>query len=198
MRPRTRPNGPFAPGFSMIEVLIVVALIVVMAAVALPNITGFIRQSKVRGAMQQVAGELQTARNKAIVTNTNRGVAFEVMDADTYRFRMIADDGIATVGLGPLRQLPAGVTFVPATDFGLGFDRFGRACSYSTPGCIVNAQQSVAVMCPTAGEAQQCQNYNAGVPYVNAGNMTITLIEGTTQLTRWVSVGPGGRVMTQR
>ena len=49
----------------MIELLVVVGLIVVMAAVGLPNLIGYMRQAKVRGAMQQVAGEMQTARNKA-------------------------------------------------------------------------------------------------------------------------------------
>jgi type II secretory pathway pseudopilin PulG len=184
----------------MVELLIVVGLIVVMAAVALPNIAGFVRQSKVRGAMQQVAGEIQTARNQAVVKNTNRGVAFEILDADTYRFLMIADDGIGILGRGPLRQLPGGVTFVPAADFGIGFDRLGRACAYASPNCIVNAPRGAGALCPTAGELTECTNNNPG-PYLQfdaAGTITVTVRENTTQLTRWVSVAPGGRVQTQR
>jgi type II secretory pathway pseudopilin PulG len=187
----------------MVELLIVVGLIVVMAAVALPNIAGFVRQSRVRGAMQQVAGEIQTARNQAVIKNTNRGVAFEILDADTYRFLMIADDGIGILGRGPLRQLPAGVTFVPAADFGIGFDRLGRACAYAAPGppgCIVNAPRGVAALCTTPGEVRECTNNTPG-PYLQfdaAGTITVTVRENTTQLTRWVSVAPGGRVQTQR
>ena len=38
------------------------------------------------GAAQEVAGELQSARSKAIMTNTNSGVSFVVVDKDSYRF----------------------------------------------------------------------------------------------------------------
>ena len=56
--------------------------------------------------MQQVAGELQTARNKAIVKNANQGVVFAIMDADTYRF-MQPDDPSTPANdpvLGPIQR----------------------------------------------------------------------------------------------
>jgi type II secretory pathway pseudopilin PulG len=212
MKLRTRPHslpGPGGPspaavgagGFSMVELMIVVGLIVVMAAVALPNIAGYLRQAKVRGAMQQVAGEMQTARNKAIVKNTNAGVAFAVLDADTYRFYVGDDDTPALplgTALGPIHQLPGGVTFVPAALPGFVFDRLGRACQYGA-GCPMAAQPAPARLCPTGAELARCQD-NAPGNYVSlqGGSFVVEVIENTTQLRRRVEVAPGGRVVTQR
>ena len=66
--------------------LIVVAIIAIMAAIALPNIGQYIRNYRIKGAAQSVASQLQTARGKAISTNTNTGVSFFVVDVDSYRF----------------------------------------------------------------------------------------------------------------
>ena len=73
-------------GFSLVEMLIVVAIVAIMAAVAFPNIAQYTRNYRIKGAAQQVAGELQAARSKAIMTNTNNGVSFVVVDRDSYRF----------------------------------------------------------------------------------------------------------------
>lgn len=209
-RSLSRPNGLSpalaAGGFSMIELLIVVALIVVMAAVALPNIAGYLRQAKVRGAMQQVAGEMQTARNKAIVKNTNEGVAFAVVDADTYRFYVADDDDPllppGTSPLGPLHQLPGGVTFVPAALPGFAFNRLGAACQFGVGGCPMTllTAPTLAMLCPTGPEMARCTDNTQGnyVGTDGAGAFFVTVIENTTQLQRRVDVGPGGRVVTQR
>jgi len=62
-------------GFSLVEMMIVVAIIMVMAAISLPSIGQYMRNYKIRGAAQNVASTLQSARGKAIATNTNAGVS---------------------------------------------------------------------------------------------------------------------------
>jgi prepilin-type N-terminal cleavage/methylation domain-containing protein len=195
MKLRTRAQSlPTPNGFSMVELMVVVALIVVMAAVGLPNLMGYLRQAKVRGAMQQVAGEMQAARNKAITKNTTSGVAFAVIDADTYRF-FISD---APGSLGPIRQLPQGVTFVPAALPGFAFNPLGGACEYG-PGCLMPSPPPTAVLCPTPDENRLCNDRSPG-SYVSqvGGSFVVDMIENTTQLTRRIEVAPGGRVVTQR
>src|SRR6185295_15545256 len=100
-------------GYSMVELVVVVAMIVILAAISVPNIVGFARNYRVRGATNQIASELNTARNRAIVRNTNAGISFRVYDSDTYRIFEVPMQGMTNVGTpGPLRTLPQGVAFV--------------------------------------------------------------------------------------
>ena len=63
-------------GFTLVELLVVVAIIAIMAAISLPFIVGYLRHYKIRGASQEVAKEIQAARGKAISKNVNFGVVF--------------------------------------------------------------------------------------------------------------------------
>src|ERR1044071_672016 len=82
---------PDAAGFSLLELLIVVAIIAAMAAVSLPSIGRYIRNFRIKGASQQVATELNVARSKAIMKNVNLGVVFAVVNSTQYQW-VIEDD----------------------------------------------------------------------------------------------------------
>ena len=215
MRPKTRSDpSDEARGFSMIELLIVVGLIVVMAAVALPNIAGYLRMAKVRGGMQQVAGEIQTARNKAIVKNVSPGqfggVAFTILDANSYRFTIVDDDynplpATPGRGLAPLRDLPQGLSFLPGTATpvaGIGFDQLGRRCALGVAQPLCAPAQTVASMCVPA--SPRCNDRPTGnymdLDPADATQATIRvrLRDDATRIERIIRIEAGGRVMTQR
>ena len=200
---RGRPDR----GFTMIEILIVIAIIGIIAAVALPNIGQYIRNYKIRGAAQQVAGELQSARSKAIMGNTNEGVSFVAVDADSYRF--VQEDLALDVAAGrlpagaemsPILDLPIGIRFVPAgagaSTASLRFLRMGNFCNPEAGG---GCDPAVVTVCYAAEASAKC-NREAGTPYFAPeadGTLVLTLLEETSQLRRTVRVAPGGRVLPQ-
>jgi len=191
-------------GFSLIELLAVVAIIVIMAAVALPNIVGFTRNYRLNGALREVSNEMAAGRTKAIMTNVNTGVSFLIVDRNSYRY--VVED---TNTLGPLRDLPQGIAFDIVAGAGAGasvrFNRMGNFCNPAVGGgCAV----AYAGAWCTAAEATRCadaagQNYLLTDPTV-AGGVRVTLVDarlGTPTATdqrRTVRISPGGRVLSQQ
>jgi prepilin-type N-terminal cleavage/methylation domain-containing protein len=195
-------------GFSLVELLVVVGIIAIMAAISLPSIVGYLRHYKIRGAAQEVAKEIQAARGKAIGKNVNFGVVFLTLDATTYQWVIEDDqdpsapDGLSTVRFpwpdlmnpamhqaqrGPVLSLPQGVVF-STTCTGMGGPwvegmRFGRLGSWCELGV-------------DAG----CDPLGAGNDFVQSvgANATICLQQPDTGLTRTVSITRGGRVLAQQ
>ena len=71
MTSETRNN---ATGFTIIELLVVVSIIVIVSAASIPMGLNFVRHYQVMGAAQGVAGQMQMARGQAVKLNTQRGV----------------------------------------------------------------------------------------------------------------------------
>jgi prepilin-type N-terminal cleavage/methylation domain-containing protein len=189
-------NGRSEKGFSLVELLIVVAIIAIMAAIALPNIGNYVRNYRVKGGAQSVASMLQSARGKAIATNTNTGVSFFVIDDDSYRFVQEDLTGGAQPR-GPIQELPLGVRFVVATAANSGpsirFNRMGGFCNPGVGTC------AAAFVDPCGLDTARC-TANAGANFFAPqpdGTLQLTLLEQNTNLRRTVRIAPGGRVLPQ-
>jgi prepilin-type N-terminal cleavage/methylation domain-containing protein len=67
---KTFDKQPRAQGFSLIELLVVVAIMLVVAAMAIPNVMRGLDDIRLRSGMRDVIGILQQARQQAIKDNT--------------------------------------------------------------------------------------------------------------------------------
>lgn len=170
-------------GFTMIELLVVVMVIGIMSAVSYPAISRYRRNSQIRGATDQVAGELQTARLRAITRNATRGIFFATINDRQYQWVEVPKTAFGTVDFatlagGDVRTLPQGVVFVtPATTSTIGFNSLGALCTGINVGC--------ATLTNTPGT-----NYIT----VAGGQATVVVRQPSTQLRRTITVTSGGRV----
>lgn len=75
-------------GFTLVEMMIVVAVLAILAAIAAPNLKTYMAQRRVSGAARQVMTDLMGARMEAASQN-NR---FRVFFLDDHRYQILDDD----------------------------------------------------------------------------------------------------------
>ena len=70
------PLKPRPLGFSLIELMIAVAITTILVAIAVPSFRAMIRNSQIRNAAESVVNGLQRARAEAVARNTNVAFTF--------------------------------------------------------------------------------------------------------------------------
>lgn len=193
---RARAVPPTAAGFSLIELLVVVAIIVIAASVAVPSIANYMRNYRMRSALQEISTDIARARNTAIMTNTNTGVAFVIADNNSYRW--VSEDalpGPAPVPdprYGPLHDLPQNLQFIAGNAGAFRFQRLGTWCAPPPAGTC-----GAAVVLPACQAAESSRCLAAPGPYINtdATGSRITIRDTRSGDQRVLRVLPGGRVV---
>jgi prepilin-type N-terminal cleavage/methylation domain-containing protein len=179
-------------GFSLVEMLIVLIVILIMSAIALPGILRYMRTYKVRGAAQQVASAIQTARSRAIMRNVQRGVVFTIVDRNTYRF-VVEDPPVTAESEGPLLDLPTNVQFVVAGATSMRFDQLGRWCH---PGAA--ATDCLPAATPvTCTPATRCNDAPGNYVASDVTGALIGVFDQVTGVRYEIGVTPGGRVQVK-
>ncbi len=166
-------------GFTLIELLVVVGLIAIMAAVSLPAIGRFIRNYRIRGAVAQVAGELQRARATAIKKNVNLGVVLLVTRArrgangEPAAYRVVVEDDALDT---PRYQLP----LVPYDDAFLDSAANADAVSreFTLPQGVEFA--TVPADCPASNQAPVNAAFNPNNYAVRFTNLGATCAPATS------------------
>lgn len=208
MKELTAPQPPRAQGYSLVELLIVVAIIAILAAVSLPMVAAYLRVYKIRGASQEVAKEIQGVRGKAISKNVNFGMVFLIMDDSSYRWVAEDDLNAPDTDFSSNTRVPLATAIAePAPTPGVASQRgpvyflprgvvFSQGCGLSGPWQRGMRFNRLGAWClPAAGEP--CPPIAVGAPFVSstAAGAAVCLSQPDTGLTRMVSVAPGGRVL---
>jgi type IV fimbrial biogenesis protein FimT len=106
-------------GFSLFELLIVIAVIAVVSAIVTPNIISWRNGAKLRGAADNVRGDLQMSKVTAVRERSPVTITFS---ATNYQVTFTDKDGNARILRN--RQLPAGVRVdLGSTSFGAMGDK---------------------------------------------------------------------------
>ena len=104
---RKQKGTPSDHGFTVIELMVVLAVAVIVMGVALPNMMSWLPTYRLSAGPRQLAGNLQLARMNAISQNTKYRLNFGVLPSTSYTFEK--DDGGFATESGPF-SLPNGIT----------------------------------------------------------------------------------------
>lgn len=110
------------------ELIVVMVIIAIGAALTVPNIGGWLPNYRLRSAARDVASTLRFAQIKAVSSNTTYQVVFDTAN-DSYIIQYL-DTGGGWVNDGETQTLPAGVKFNTT---------FGNVASFSSNSTVANS-----------------------------------------------------------
>ena len=105
---RTTPLPiPQARGVTLIELMVVIAVLTVLVMVAVPSFSDLLAKKRVEGALTQLTADLNFARSEAVVRNTDVSVTFGsgcyVIHTTGSTATSCAQSGAPTLGTGALQ-----------------------------------------------------------------------------------------------
>ena len=105
-------------GFSLIELVVVIAMVAIISAIAIPNMIGWRGERQLRGAVNNLLGNLQLARMQAIREAETVSILFAAGNPATYSIFVDPNkNGSQDAGERTLRDvtLPRGVAIQAAS-----------------------------------------------------------------------------------
>lgn len=127
---RARESFGNRKGFSLIEVIVVIGILAITGMVAIPNMIDWRHGMRLRAAVNEVRGDLETARARAIKENAQVTVEFVPADG---RYRLTCLDAAGSTVLIKEQSLPPGLRFaVDHPDY--TFDGSSHKASFSSRG----------------------------------------------------------------
>ncbi len=206
-------------GFTLIEILVVISIIVIVSAASIPAGLNFVRHYKVMGASQNVATQMQMCRGQAVKRNTNRGILlnFNYPQPGMYEFTSLDPnpmngtwDGAVYPVYAPLsyteNMANYGAVPVPPNNTADPNPALGVMSPHGVPRDLPNDVQ----FDPGAFNALLFRA-DGSVRAVNAagnpGNAAVNIVgvdfqvavrDNNTQIVKTITISRNGRVLTQK
>lgn len=163
-------------GFTLIELMVTLAVVGILAAVAVPAMTSLIAGNRLAGASGELASSLQLARSEAIRRNAQVTICASIngttctASTDWSTWIVTGRDNAAAAGAANdviLAHTAPGALRVSGPSAGIVF----------RPSGLIRAGAALSVCTPTASLAQNKRDINVMI----SGNMTTTKSEGGAQ-----------------
>jgi type II secretion system protein H len=106
-------SGRVAAGFTLIEVILVVLIIGLIAALAIPSFDNALRGQRLDSAAHEIATACQQARYEAVFGNRS---CWYVLDMDTQRIRLMLGKQADTNGVPTYEEIAAETNLVDSTE----------------------------------------------------------------------------------
>lgn len=204
-------------GFTLIELMVVIAIIAITAAATIPMGLNFVQHYRVIGAGQNVAVMVQRSRGEAVKRNTQRGVLLNLNypQARQYQFTSLDPspetggwDGQYYPNFAPRSYTEGDLIFgaVPAVPFNVNDPNIALGVmSPHGPVGVLPRQiqfepgQFNALLFRTDGSVRAVNTANggAGVIDVVGVNYEFTIRDPRTDLTKLVTISRNGRVKVE-
>lgn len=92
---KIRKDTPGNRGFSLVEIIVVIAIMGTMIAIAMPSIINYYPHMQLKQTSMEIYTALQRARSKAVGSTDRYGVEFNLGDTpQTYRLMTSTDGGV--------------------------------------------------------------------------------------------------------
>lgn len=80
------------PGFTIVELITTIAVFAILSSIAIPAISSWLPDYRIKSAARNIASHVQLARMKAISTNRNYGINFDVSN---HSYQMYRNDPVS-------------------------------------------------------------------------------------------------------
>ena len=181
-------------GFSLIELLIVVAISMIAAAMALPLVSNAVNQIHLSSSATDYANLLQRARMRAVQDDTYYQIQTQTLSGDPIAYVDINKNGSYDTG-EPMMVFASGVTY-KAQSTGPALSNLK---SQFLPSGSVAQGSLQSTMIPIFGpRGLPCKVSGSACPYLDAGGKPFSylLFVQNTQNNRWeaVTLNPAARI----